>query len=558
MHQEERDELEAKKLCWRCVGEAYLRDEMRREGRRGRCSYCDRTAKTYTIGEVAERIESVFEQHFIRTSDQPNSWQQTMLSDRESEYDWERDGEPVTNAIANAADMPEAAAADIQALLDNEHGDFDADALGEETEFSSESCYEEKGTDDRAWQEEWRDFERALKTEARFFSRTAAAHLTTVFTGIEAMSSEDGRPLVIDAGPGTALNVIYRARVFQSDERLEVALCRPDQHLGSPPSALSGAGRMNASGISVFYGASAPAAALAEVRPPVGSQVAVAQFEVIRSLRLLDLTALGSVAEGGSVFDPALTGRLERAMFLRSLSQRITRPVMPDDEAFDYLPTQAIADFLATESDPPLDGIVFPSVQAAGAVLNVVLFHKAARVETLEIPAGTNIKARTGELYEEGWETEYSVIEETPPAKAPEAEEKKGWPNFASLAQFKPLEIDSDYRKRRSASSRTQSRFTRCGASRWRPSSMMSAVTAGRSTSRTSEARRRRRLSEVARSDLDRVEMQVRDVDVARTQALGRQVARIGRRRAVVELVAAAMRQRKGCVPTADGGEFGR
>ena len=33
-------------------------------------------------------------------------------------------------------------------------------------------------------------------------------------------------------------------------------------------------------------------------------------------------------------------------MFLRSLSGRITRPVMPDDEPFEYLATQAIADFL--------------------------------------------------------------------------------------------------------------------------------------------------------------------------------------------------------------------
>ncbi len=437
----------AKALCWRCVGEAYLRAEIRRQGRRRRCAFCERTAKSYTIDEMAERIEAVFDQHFVRTFDQPNSWQQTMLSDRESDYDWERDGEPVVDAIMNAADMPEAAAQDIQALLDDEHGDFDTDAMGEETEFSAESYYEEKGTDDRAWQEEWRDFERALKTEARFFSRTAAAHLASVFRDIEAMSARDGRPLVIGAGPGTTLSAIYRARVFQSDERLEAALCRPDQHLGSPPSALSGAGRMNARGISVFYGASEPAAAVAEVRPPVGSQVAVARFEVIRPLRLLDLTALGSVAEGGSVFDPGLGGRLERAMFLRSLSQRITRPVMPDDESFDYLPTQAIADYLATESDPPLDGIVFPSVQAAGAVLNIVLFHKAARVDALDVPQGTEIKARTGQMYEEGWETEYSVIEKTPPAEEAKAEEESGWPDFASLAQFVPLATDLDYRE---------------------------------------------------------------------------------------------------------------
>jgi hypothetical protein len=205
----------------------------------------------------------------------------------------------------------------------------------------------------------------------------------------------------MNAGPATALSSIYRARVFQSDEKLEEALCWPDSQLGSPPSRLAEAGRMNANGISVFYGANEPRVAIAEVRPPVGSQVAVARFDIIRPLRLLDLTALSAVSEGGSIFDPALAGRLERAMFLRSLSQRMTQPVMPDDEAFDYLPTQVIADFLATENEPAIDGIVFPSVQAAGNALNISLFHKAARVEELTIPAGTEIQASTGHMGED-------------------------------------------------------------------------------------------------------------------------------------------------------------
>jgi RES domain len=340
-----------------------------------------------------------------------------MLSDKESDYEWERDGEPVTYAIMNAADIPEAAAKDIQKILEDQYADFDAAAIGEETEFSPESYYEEKGASDAAWQEEWQDFECSLKTEARFFSRTAAKHLASVFNGIDTMQTRDGRPLVLEAGPGTALSAVYRARVFQSDERLQAALCRPDQQLGSPPSVLASAGRMNARGISVFYGANDPKVALAEVRPPVGSQVAVARFEIIRPIRLLDLTALSTVSSGGSIFDPELAGRLERAIFLRSLSQRITRPVMPDDEVFEYLPTQAVADFLATEASVPVDGIIFPSVQVAGSALNIVLFHKAARVEKLDIPAGADITAGVGRMDEEGWQVEYSVIEEVPPKK---------------------------------------------------------------------------------------------------------------------------------------------
>ena len=388
---------------------------MRSEGRRRRCSYCDRRAKSYKLGELAERIHAVFEEHYRRTSDQPHSWQLSLLSDRESDYDWERDGEPVVYAIANSADLAEEAAEDIQSILEFKHDDFDSAAMGEETEYSEETYYEEIGVSDGPWQEEWQNFEQSLKTEARFFSQSATAHLESIFNGIETMSASDGRPLVVDVGPETAFQAMYRARTFQSDSDLEPALCRPDLQLGSPPARLAAAGRMNARGISVFYGANEPNVAIAEVRPPVGSQVAVARFDIIRPIRLLDLTALRELSEGGSVFDPNLGSRMGRAMFLRSLSERITQPVMPDDEDFDYLATQAIADFLATDSNPQIDGIIFPSVQSTGFALNYVLFQKAARVELIDIPKGTEIEASTGQTYEDGWETEYSVFESVPP-----------------------------------------------------------------------------------------------------------------------------------------------
>src|SRR6202012_4609600 len=66
---------------------------------------------------------------------------------------------------------------------------------------------------------------------------------------------------------------------------------------------------------------------------------------------------------------------------------------MPDDEPFEYLATQAIADFLATEASAPIDGIIFPSAQAAEGAFNVVLFHKAARVEPMNVRDGTEISA---------------------------------------------------------------------------------------------------------------------------------------------------------------------
>lgn len=406
-------------ICCDCIGENFLREEVCNSGIVRKCSYCKSRGITYTIMEISERIEVAFEQHYKRTADQPDAFDVFRLSDRESDFIWWREGEKTADAIQYAADIPQSAASDIQILLAEKYHDRHADEIGEETEFDAGAHYERKDADDLEWQAAWREFEHSLKTQARFFSKTASDRLAKVFGGIDAMETHDGRKLVVNAGPKTRNKRFYRARVFQSDHLLKEALKRPDQHIGTPPSSSASSGRMNARGISVFYGANRPDVAIAEVRPPVGSRVVVACFHIVRPIRLLDLTALGEVMTEGSVFDPTAIGRFERVKFLRSLSSRITRPVMPDDEPFEYLATQAIADFLATENEPRVDGILFPSVQAGGKALNVVLFHKASEVADIELPKCTDLSVQLERETDDGCEDDYVVFEELIPEEFP-------------------------------------------------------------------------------------------------------------------------------------------
>jgi len=441
------DDVASKRICHECVGEAYLSAEIEQLGDDGACDYCGDTALSLTIVDLAERIETAFDDHYVRTPDQPNSWQLSMLADRESNYDWERDGTPVVDAIADAAQISLAAAEDVLEILEERHGNFDKDTMGEESEYSSDSYYEEKGPDDREWQEEWRYFEHSLKTQARYFSQTAADHLAQVFGAIDKLMTRDLRQLVVDAGPGTTIDHLYRARVFQAEEVLKDALRRPDLHLGSPPRNMARAGRMNAHGISVFYGATDARVAIAEVRPPVGSKVIVARFGITRPLRLLDLTALKDVYVVGSIFDPSLKWQLERASFLRTVGERMARPVMPDDELIDYLPTQAVADFLATMNEPRFDGIVFLSAQMKGGC-NVVLFHHAAKVVETVLPSGVVIDSSTGSWTEEGWETEYSVSEKVPskPALSQSVLDEAVWGDPCAHPA-EPSNWDDDFRE---------------------------------------------------------------------------------------------------------------
>jgi len=393
---EEWEELEAKAICAGCIGETFLSEYIEKEGNEGECSFCgDEDISCITLEDLADRIESAFETHYSRTSTEPNSYEYAMLRDKEIDYDWEREGQQTVYAIMDAAHVSEEIAQDVQSILEYRHFDFEEATMGIEAEFSDDAHYEEIMPKDYRWQEEWNSFEKQIKTEARFFSRTGAAHLGELFDRINEMQTAQGRSLVEAVGPETEITHLYRGRVFQAEEPLQKAMKRPDLELSAPPAWAAASGRMNAKGISVFYGATSPEIALAEVRPPVGSWVAVARFEIIRPLRLLDLAALGDVHERGSIFDPDYAYRLGRMMFLKTLSRSMSRPVMPDDQEMEYLPTQAIADYLSTEGQVPLDGILFPSVQVGGNGVNAVLFHKASRCEELEIPDGTVISART-------------------------------------------------------------------------------------------------------------------------------------------------------------------
>lgn len=407
-----------KHVCADCIGDSYLSNLVEKEGEDGTCDYCGLEGKCITTEELADHVQGAFERHFTRTSTEPDD-SYSMLQAREGK--WERGGDDVVNAIANAAEIDTPIAEDVQKILDDRHEDYEAIKAGEECEFSRDSYYEQIGANDVEFRQEWQGVEQSLKKENRHFNKSAESTLKTVFDGVTEHVTHEGKKIVVEAGPGKEITSLFRGRVFQSLEPLKEALKRPDAGVGPPPSHSANAGRMNARGISVFYGARDPSVALAEIRPPVGSHVVVGRFELLRELRLLDVDALQSVYVDGSVFDPSHIKRLERSKFLGRLAQRISAPVMPNDEASDYLITQAMADYLASELQ--LDGIIYPSAQAGGAPMNVVLFQHAARVKPMEFPAGTELEADTHSQDEDGFYPDFSVWEKVPKEKPAEKKE---------------------------------------------------------------------------------------------------------------------------------------
>lgn len=396
-------------VCYLCIGDAFLREEVRTEGARKACHYCKKRRRTIPLSELVERVHGAMEAYYVLTPDAPGGEGYAIDPD----IGWERRGEPVLWVIANMAELEEPIASDIVDHLSDRH-EYDAFEGGYENPYGSDACYEERRVDDLDLRDRWASFRSEIGSRARFFSPHARNDLDEIFGDVSGLRTWDGVPAVRQIHPENADRFIYRGRIAYSSAEIQAFLSEPVGELGPPPSRVARAGRMNASGISVFYGAQDADTCLAEVRAPVGSHVIVGRFEFIRPVRLLDFDVLTRVVVEGSVFDPAYGRRLSRATFLRRLVREISRPVMPRDEEFEYLPTQAVAEYLAECVTPRLDGIVFHSSQTNGDGRNIVLFNHACVVEPYALPDGFKISFNMGWEAEDDHDDRIAIFETVP------------------------------------------------------------------------------------------------------------------------------------------------
>ena len=262
---------------------------------------------------------------------------------------------------------------------------------GEEEPYASDACYEERASDNGNFHETWVAFRNEIRSRVRFFSTYAEEALAHVFGDLNTHKGFQNKPVIREVSRDDANGYFWRGRLAQSPKELKEILESPARKIGPPPPRRTRGGRMNPSGIPVFYGALKPDTCVAELRAPVGSHVVLGKFELLRTVKLLDFVMLMEIYVDVSHFDPDFEIRYGRAAFLRSLVSEICRPVMPLDEAFEYLASQVVAEYLATKLDQRLDGIIFPSSQAGGGQ-NVVLFNHACGVAPDELPKGTDVK----------------------------------------------------------------------------------------------------------------------------------------------------------------------
>jgi hypothetical protein len=218
----------------------------------------------------------------------------------------------------------------------------------------------------------WETFKRLVKHEMRFFF----ANRVTGSGDPDAMTGEQLLEAVSDVGQNTPAvwpipcpTPIFRARMARSKSEASAWLHVSD--LGPPPPERAAANRMSPAGISIFYGVTDRATAIAEAGSHTFYRyVATGEFTPTREIRLVDLTNL---PEPPSIFDVANHKHFFGLSFLQKFVHDITLPVELDGrEHIDYVPTQVFTEYLRYAFPAAVDGLMFPSTQ--GPRNNIAIF----------------------------------------------------------------------------------------------------------------------------------------------------------------------------------------
>lgn len=365
--------------------------------------------------DVAALVGSVFREHFGLGDVIP-------IYDREDDRpNWEQQGQPLVELIEEitSPEQFEIAQALTEQLIEDDHYD---PRDGEGAFYANDQHYEPY---DQTWNpnnEVWSEFKEEITHHRRFFNALAETRLDELFKDLHFQSDAAKRPVIYELAPSEQVR-FYRVRQIDEPEGRKEALTNPAAHLGVPPPRKRSAGRMNAAGVGAFYASFDLKTCIAEVRPPVGCVIVGAAFELLRPIVVLDTTRFGEPIRNRSMFSPVYQERRMQWSFMKKFMSEISRPVLPDDVVIDYIPTQAVSEFITTRMKVPkgkrkvgIDGIIFASAQRPKGGRNIVLLGDATLIDGAQSMESPKSYEREGLDWTENF-TEWKAKEALPTLK---------------------------------------------------------------------------------------------------------------------------------------------
>jgi hypothetical protein len=211
-----------------------------------------------------------------------------------------------------------------------------------------------------SWRSYWR-----FAAEVSHHWRYVQSPETVDFLKLVALQARDR---VAEAPAGSRFHRAQKAVHDWFDENLGEAVDGPALPERMMP--LAGAateGRVNPKGIPCFYMANDEHAAIAEVRPWIGSKVSVGLFRTVRDLRLVDCTR--DAEKQWIYFDEPDAEARAKAVWTH-IARAFRGPVTREDDRADYAPTQLIAETFRAEG---FDGVAYRSSFGTDR-FNVALF----------------------------------------------------------------------------------------------------------------------------------------------------------------------------------------
>lgn len=347
MSLEDHEENE-KYVCLNCIPDKGLRERLRDTALSVICNYCSKSDFGVSTEELAECIR------------EPLTFALRFGGHAGIEGEWIEEGDSLNNVLAWEFEFEGDLADDVAKILIDNDPAWPPD--GEEPFFREDEQYvRDDRFDTQKYLWVWRRFEDTLKHQSRFFNDFCREDLERI---LGAPGSAQANELPIRIADETTKNLqFFRSRLADSESMAREICEAPESQLGACPPKFAKDGRMNGRGISVFYGALSQDVAVSEIRPSVGSLVVVGEFRPARQLRLLDLPALQTVKFSipDSIFAEGYLELQSRQHFLRGFHSLIVKPIQPHHEALEYIPTQAVAEYIANVLN--FDGIIYDSVQ---------------------------------------------------------------------------------------------------------------------------------------------------------------------------------------------------
>ncbi|GLK68915.1 hypothetical protein GCM10008179_25530 [Hansschlegelia plantiphila] len=364
-------------MCPKCFDDAGLERrliEIRPDFPDEKCDFHP-TMKGIPVEDVANIIDDVFR----------NNYEIGQYRNYDGEYEGE-DLESILYELTGASDHQVVSVLAKQLVDDDPYWPPD----GDEPFYSDQLGYVKSQSAFAGHSRLWDEFRASIVHGQRFFNDRARELLSEIFDGIHLQRGMKAQSPVFEIRPGDPLSSVMRVRAEDDHNERQTIRSNVPRHLGAPPSRKRRAGRMNPSGITAFYGAFELETCIAELRPTVGSFVVGARFDIIEPLWVLDTTRFAEPFNEPNVFSKDHVKRTAQWRFMQRFMHEIAQPISANDEHLDYIPTQAVAEYLLNHHEFHLGGqerrieaIIYSSAQHPEG-RNIVLLGDACLVEPIE------------------------------------------------------------------------------------------------------------------------------------------------------------------------------